>query len=86
MLSFAFLPQIAGVVNRGLVSVGFHPAGELLILAVVIACYTKMWDGAAPLEPLFLECVPPHHPLLGDARHAVQSRGDDVLPDPLEDI
>ena len=60
MLSFAFLPQIAGTINRGLTSVGLYPVGELLILAVVIACYKKMLDGLAPLEPLFLECVPPH--------------------------
>ena len=60
MASFAFLPQIAGVINHGLVAVGLRPVGELLILAVVIACYKKMWDGCAPLEPLFLECVPPH--------------------------
>ena len=60
MTSFAFLPQVAGVVNRGLVAIGLHPVGELVVLAVTIACYKKMYDGVATIEPLFLECVPPH--------------------------
>ncbi|MEI8194586.1 MAG: hypothetical protein WCI73_01620 [Phycisphaerae bacterium] len=59
MLAFAFLPQIAGVINYVLVVVGLYPVGELAILAVTIACYRKMWDGCATIEPLFLECVPP---------------------------
>src|ERR1700733_10984384 len=49
MASFAFLPKIAGVINHGLTAIGLKPVGELLVLAVVIACYKKMWDGAAPL-------------------------------------
>jgi hypothetical protein len=60
MASFAFLPTIAGFINHGLMKIGLKPVGELLVLAVMIACYLKMWDGAAPLEPLFLECVPSH--------------------------
>jgi len=60
MASFAFLPQVAGIINYGLLAVGLHPVGELFVLAVIIGCYKKMWDGCAPLEPLFLECVPPH--------------------------
>ena len=53
MASFAFLPQIAGVINHGLTAVGLRPVGELLILAVVIACYKKMWDGCARWNPCF---------------------------------
>ena len=58
--SYAFLPQIAGTVNRALGLVGLHPVGELVILAVIIFCTGKMGDGMATIEPLFLECVPPH--------------------------
>ena len=60
MTSFAFLPQVAGTINQVLVAVGLHPVGELVVLAVTIACYRKMLDGMATIEPLFLECVPPH--------------------------
>jgi hypothetical protein len=59
MICFAALPQISGALNHLLISFGLAPVGPLIILAVMIACYKKMWDGAAPLEPLFLECVPP---------------------------
>ena len=59
MFSFAFLPQVSGVINRMLGVVHIPPVGDLVILVVVIACYQKMWDGCSPIEPLFLECVPP---------------------------
>lgn len=60
MASFAFLPQVTAVINHALGAVGIPAASELLLLAVVIGCYKKMWDGCATIEPLFLECVPPH--------------------------
>lgn len=59
MASFAFLPQVCGMINQVLVVAGLQPVGHLVILAVLIACYKKLWDGQATIEPLFLECVPP---------------------------
>jgi len=44
MASFAFLPTIAEGINHVLMVIGLKPVGELLVLAVMIACYLKMWD------------------------------------------
>ena len=60
MYSFAFLPQVIGGINRMLGCVGIPPIGDLVILLIIVLCYQKMLAGLAPLEPLFLECVPPH--------------------------
>jgi len=60
MVSFAFLPQVAGAINHGMMAMGLHPIGEIIILAVIIFCYKKAYDGCATIEPLFMECVPPH--------------------------
>jgi len=60
MFSFAFLPHVSGAINRVIGSVGVPPIGDLVILSIVVLCYQEMLTGLAPLEPLFLECVPPH--------------------------
>ena len=59
MFSFAFLPQLAGSVNRVLGLAGIPPVTELAVLIFTIVCYQKMFDCCAPLEPLFMESVPP---------------------------
>ena len=53
MLSFAFLPQLAGAINHGLRAIGLPAVGELVILSICIASYKKLWDGAAALKPCF---------------------------------
>jgi hypothetical protein len=60
MFSFAFLPQVAGAINTALGAVGIPAIGEFALLIGIIVGYTTFYDLTAPLEPLFLECVPPH--------------------------
>jgi MFS family permease len=60
MFSFAFLPQVAGVMNAGLRVFGIPPVSEFILLIGIITGYTTLYDLQAPIEPLFLECVPPH--------------------------
>lgn len=59
MLSFAFLPQVLGGINGALGLVGIPAVGDLVLLAIIVGGYKKLIDGMAPLEPLFMECVPP---------------------------
>jgi MFS family permease len=60
MFCFAFMPQVAGTINSLLGSVGIPPVAEFFLLVAIILGYTTLYDLTAPLEPLFLECVPPH--------------------------
>jgi hypothetical protein len=60
MFCFAFLPQVGGFINAGLGAVGLPAIAEVLLLVAIITGYTTLYDLSAPLEPLFLECVPPH--------------------------
>lgn len=60
MSAFAFLPQICRFVNGTLHLVGLAGVADIILLAVIVGCYKKMLDCMSPLEPLFLECVPPH--------------------------
>lgn len=59
MVSYAFLPQVAGVINRAMVAMGFFPVGELIVIIMILLTFGKMLDFGSPLEPLFMECVPP---------------------------
>lgn len=60
MFCIAFLPQVAGAINSFLTSMGIAPVAEVILLVAIVAGYTTLGDLQAPLEPLFLECVPPH--------------------------
>ena len=61
MFSLAFFPWVSGGVNHLLALIGIPPVGNVIILAVIIFLYQKMYtDFAAPLEALFMECVPPY--------------------------
>ena len=60
MTAYGFFPEVAGAINQILISLGLFPIGEIYILAAIIFVSSKMLDGLSPLEPLFLECVPPH--------------------------
>lgn len=60
MFCFAFLPQTSAAINAALGLVGIPPVAEMLLLVAIITGYTTLADFQAPLEPLFLECVPPH--------------------------
>lgn len=59
-MSIAFLTQLAETVNGALASIGIPMMSELVILVIVSVSYTTLYDLQAPLEPLFLESVPPH--------------------------
>jgi hypothetical protein len=60
MFSFAFISQVSAAINSVLGAVGIPPVAEFILLVGIILSYTTLYDLTAPLEPLFLECVPPH--------------------------
>ncbi len=54
-----FAPQITTAINGILGPLGIPYIGEFTFLIIVVVTYTSLYDFTAPLEPLFLECVPP---------------------------
>ena len=60
MFALAFLPQVLSSLNFTFGLVGIGPFANIVLLAGIIFCYSKMWEFAGPMEPFFVECVPPH--------------------------
>lgn len=54
-----FAPQITMAINGVLGPLGIPYIGEFTFLIIIVVTYTSLYDFTAPLEPLFLECVPP---------------------------
>jgi MFS family permease len=60
MFAFAFLPQINKAINGTLGTLSISPLPEIAILTAIMMSYIALYDLQTPMEPLFLECVPPH--------------------------
>lgn len=60
MAGLAFLPQIQAVLQPLAHALGLPSLTEAIIMVAIVVSYTTLYDFAAPMEPLMLECVPPH--------------------------
>ncbi len=59
MFGFAFLEELRALLAPLAGWTGL-PITEFGLLIAIVVAYTTLYDFSAPLEPLFLECVPPH--------------------------
>lgn len=60
MLGIAFLPELRQGIDALAGCVGLPGISEMVLLVCIVVAYTTFYDLQQPVEPLFLECVPPH--------------------------
>jgi len=60
MAGLAFLPQVSAFLQPIAHALGLPSLTEPILMIAIVVSYTTLYDFSAPMEPLMLECVPPH--------------------------
>jgi hypothetical protein len=60
MAGLAFLPQATAFLQPLAHAMGLPSLTEPILMIAIVVSYTTLYDFSAPMEPLMLECVPPH--------------------------
>jgi hypothetical protein len=60
MAGLAFLPQATAFLQPMAHALGLPSLTEPILMIAIVVSYTTLYDFTAPMEPLMLECVPPH--------------------------